>query len=76
MNLVISFLDGYVDSGARCADCERLRWDADYRDGYLQRIKDEDAELAEWVADEEEAEPVFTWEFEDEPGYRTSWNTF
>ena len=41
MNLVVSFLDGYVDSGARVADLERIVWDEDYLKGYRQRIVDD-----------------------------------
>lgn len=53
MNLVASFLDGYVDSGARVADLDRIVWDVDYLDGYRQRIADETEWAAEsWIMDD------------------------
>jgi len=56
MNLVVSFLDGYVDSGARVADLDRIVWDEDYLEGYRQRIADENEWEAEtWTADTSEA---------------------
>ena len=56
MNLVISFLDGYVDSGARVADMDRIVWDADYLEGYRQRIVDErEWEAETWTPDTSEA---------------------
>ena len=56
MNLLVSFLDGYVDSGARCADMERIVWDADYLEGYRQRIVDErEWEAETWTPDTSEA---------------------
>lgn len=56
MNLSISFLDGYVDSGARVADLERIKSDASYLKGYRQRIADErEWEAETWTADTSEA---------------------
>ena len=53
MNLVVSFLDGYVDSGARVADLDRITWDVDYLKGYRQRIADENEWAAElWLVDD------------------------
>jgi hypothetical protein len=53
MNLVVSFLDGYYDSGARVADLDRITWDVDYLDGYRQRIADENEWAAEsWMTDD------------------------
>lgn len=56
MNIAVSFLDGYVDSGARVADIDRILWDADYLDGYRQRIVDErEWEAETWMPDTNEA---------------------
>ena len=58
MNLVVSFLDGYVDSGARVADLDRIVSDAEYRRGYRQRIADDrEREMEEWIMDDS-AEPA------------------
>lgn len=47
MNLAVSFLDGYVDSGAHVADMDRITWDVDYIEGFRQRIIDD----REWEAE-------------------------
>lgn len=47
MNIHVSFLDGYYDSGARIADMNRIATDAEYLRGYRQRIADE----SEWEAE-------------------------
>ena len=53
MNLVVSFLDGYYDSGARVADLDRITWDVDYLKGYRQRIADErEWEAETWMTDD------------------------
>lgn len=60
MNISVSFLDGYVDSGARVADLERIKSDNAYLVGYRQRIADErEWETETWVADTSEA-PTFS----------------
>ena len=53
MNIHVNFLDGYVDSGARVADLDRIVSDAEYRRGYRQRIADDrEREMEEWIMDD------------------------
>lgn len=53
MNIHVNFLDGYYDSGNRCADMDRIVSDAEYRRGYRQRIVDENEWAAEsWLVDD------------------------
>lgn len=87
MNLVVSFLDGYVDSGARVADLDRIVSDAEYRRGYRQRIADDrEREIEEWQVDSfvcvtddptiGELMAMHEANYVDEPGYRASWQTY
>ena len=60
MNIVLSFLDGYVDSGARVADMERIVCDVDYIEGFRQRIVDEQEWAAETFATDNSEAPVYS----------------
>lgn len=90
MNIHVNFLDGYYDSGNRCADMDRIVSDAEYRRGYRQRIADDrEREMEEWIMDDSiepaHSDHIFIGElmamheassYDNEPGYRTSWMTY
>lgn len=77
MNIHVNFLDGYYDSGNRCADMDRIVSDAEYRRGYRQRIVDENEWAAEsWMTDDSLMAMHEADSYADEPGYRASWQTY
>lgn len=60
MNIHVNFLDGYYDSGNRCADMDRIVSDAEYRRGYRQRIVDDrEREMEEWQAEPAHSDHIF-----------------